>query len=148
MKQIDIEIKKTAVMTEVSLASAYAGAKSGNETRNFSSVATVKEDEALLERFWNDTCGEIASVLKEFVVTAIFSGDSFILRLELSEAYDDVMTPSVESDLFSSLGAGVTARWFEFSLPEKASEWKERSETLLQRAHRKLCYRRRPQRSK
>ena len=146
MKEIKIEIPKQAIMTEVALASSYAGAKS-RETADFDTVATVKEDEAFLQRFWNDTCGEIASVLQEFVAVALFSGESLKLELELSGAYDEALTPSVEADIFSALSAGVTARWFRFTLPEKAPEWETRSRDLLERAHRKLCYRRKPLKS-
>lgn len=146
MQSLTIKILKDAVFTEVSLASAYAGAKSADDSSDFSRVATVSEDSELLKRFWNDACGEVASRLKEFTVAADMSDEGFQIDLELSGSYDSAMTPSVESDLFSSVSSGVTARWFRFTKPEIATDWEDRSNELLLRAYRKLCYRRRPTR--
>ena len=146
MNSLSISISRAGVMTEVSLASAYAGAKSRDETVPFERVATISEDGEFLSRFWNDSCGEVATVLKEFVSVAEFAGDVFRLELELSGSYDAAMTPSVEKDLFSSVTAGVIARWFRFTCPGSAPEWEERSAMLLARAHRKLCQRRPPRR--
>lgn len=148
MKQLIIRLPKDSIFTEVSLASSYAGVKSCAEDSDYSRIATVTEDSELLERFWTDACGEVASVLKEFTVDTVFTEEGFELNLELSSAYESAMTPSVERDLFSSVAAGVTARWFRFTLPDKAEEWEIRSDELLTRAHRKLCSRRKPIRVK
>lgn len=148
MNQLIINIPKDGIFTEVSLASSYAGAKAGDDENAFARVSTVEEDSELLERFWYDTCGEVADRLKSFTVDSEFTGLGFSITLELSAAYDTAMTPSVEREIFSSIATGVTSRWFRFTKPEISEEWSQRSSELLSRVFAKLCHRKAPRRSK
>lgn len=145
MKEVKIEIRREDVMKEVSLHSAYSGAKDGDGSF-FSRIATVNEDETVLTRFWNDTCGEVISTLKEFIKETEVNDDIFCVDMELSGSYDDSMTTSAERDLFSSISSGVASRWFRITMPERAAEWETRSLELLERAYRKLCSRKKPKR--
>lgn len=143
MKILLINIFKDAIISEVALTSAYAGAKMAED---FERVATANKDNKLLTRFWMEVCGRVADKLKSLINGHKLSETSLQLQLSLSGNYDESLNESVESDLFSAIAMGVTAGWFRYSLPEKAAEWKTESERLLTSAFSKLCYRRKPQR--
>ena len=146
MKNISITIDKKEILEEVSLATAYTGAKSGGDESMFERVATITEDEALLTRLWNGLGGILTEKFKSFIISSEITSGSFLLTLEVSGAYDDSLTSSVKSDINGGVAAGVVAGWFRISFPEKSSEWEKQSEMLLSRAFSKLYHRRRPSR--
>lgn len=147
MKNININIDKSIIFRDVSLNSAYAGAKNTSENGFFERVATIEADEELLSHFWTDMCGLITDRLRAFVTSAEQKEDSLHLTLEVSGSYDDSLTPSVISDLFAAMTAGISARWFSFTFPQQTTDWKIQSNELLNRVIGKLCHRKRPTRS-
>lgn len=146
MKILNISIKKAEILEEVALAAAYSGAKTEAAEGFFDRVATIEDDSGILSRFWTLICGRVADKLKNFITASEISGDSLSLTLELSGAYDDTLSPSVKSDLFSAMASGVTAKWFRITFPARAPEWEDQSAELLERALSKLCHRLPPQR--
>ena len=117
MKYIKIEIKQNEIFEEVSLATAYTGAKTESDKAFYERVATINCDDTLLRRFWNQACGIVTARFKNFIRESEIKEDLLMLNLELSNAYDDAMTPSVKSDLFSAMAAIVTERWFRITCP-------------------------------
>ena len=146
MKILNISIEKSKILEEVALASAYSGAKTEGSPDFFDRVATIEEDAGLLSRFWTRMCGTVTDKLKSFITASETTDESLSLTLELSGAYDDSLTPSVKSDLFSAMAAGVAAGWFQITFPSRAHEWEAQSELLLKRCFSKLCHRKKPKR--
>ena len=147
MKIIEIIINKAEIFNEVSLNSAYTGAKSSPEDSGFfDRVATVEADEELLSKFWTEMCGETTDRLREFIQTTATTAEAFKLTLEVSGSYDDSLTGSVTADISSAFTAGMCAGWFRFSVPALSEQWRLDSANLFRRAISKLCYRKRPQR--
>ena len=144
MKNLNFSFEKTGILEEVSLNTAYAGAKSEEEKPIFDRVATCDSDEVLLLKFWREMYGMITDRLRSFILSSDFSDAAFSITLELSGAYDDSLTPSVKNDLYAAIVAGITSRWFAFVCPAKAVEWKTESERLFDSVVSKLCHRRRP----
>lgn len=147
MKKLEITLTKSDIMAEVSLATAYAGIKSiATDSATFDRIAAVDSDAGIIHRFWMEMCGLVTEKLRDFVAESSQTEKEFSITMRLSEAYDESMNRSVESDIFSGFTAGVIARWFRFSLPERAKEWEEESLSLLDRAYRKLYQRVPPRR--
>lgn len=146
MKIIHISFNKTKIFENVSLASAYTGAKAETQQNIFDRVATISEDNELLEGFFIEMTGIVTDRLKEFVISTEKSDAEFNMTLEVSNAYDDSLSASIKEDLFAAVVKGVIARWFRVTFPEKTGEWWNDSETLLSRAFAKLCMRRKPKR--
>lgn len=147
MKIISLSLAKSTIIDDVALNCAYTGVKSEDGGNIYERVATLEEDTLILSDFFFEMCGEITDKLKEFIISSDLSDENFNLVLQISGAYDDALTPSVKKDICNSLEAGITARWFQFTYPSRASEWREKSISLLNRSVSKLCQRRRPQRS-
>lgn len=150
MKIIKIYVKNADIFAEVAKTTAYAGAKtdSGDPATTFDRVATVDPDENLLERYRQMACSELIDALRAFVTGADFSGPTLSLTLEVSGSYDDSLTRSVETDIFSFIVAAISARWFRVTWPAKAGEYGEEARGFITEATRKLYHRRRPMRIK
>ena len=148
MKKYEISIKKDEILEEVSLNTAYTGAKTGDIPGTFDKVATIEGDHRLLGKIWGWVCGEVIEKVREFIADSESAENELKIILEMSEAFDSSLFPSVVSDMKAAVAAGVSARWFGYSFPEKAGEWEGLFERLLQRAFSKLCHRRKPHRPK
>ena len=144
MKEIKIIFNKTEIYDEVSLNSAYAGAKNATGEDIYERVATVDADRELLSRFLTEMYGKVSERLREFIVESEEREDEILVTLEISGAYDDSLTPSVRSDLFGAMAKGVASMWFRFTSPSRSAEWLAESDSLLSRAYSKLCYRKKP----
>ena len=148
MKNISIKINKDAIISEISLATAYAAAKAdSNDRLLFERVATIKADDEILHRFWREMTGKITHRLQEFIAATEVTDEFFSMTLEVSGGYDEILSPSVETDLFSCMAAGIISGWFRFSLPQRAAEWMQESDSFLDRAVSKLCHRSKPRRN-
>lgn len=75
---------------------------------------------------------------------ATILGATLSLTLEVSGAFDDSLSPSVATDIFSFLVASVAARWFRITWPGRSGEYLTESENILSEIIRKLYHRRRP----
>lgn len=146
MKYIELAIRNADIFKELAKVTAYAGAKSDSDALAdvVDRVATVKEDDELLSRYWEMACSGLVDRLKSFVTVADFAGDTLTLQLEVSGSYDDSMTPSLRTDIFSYLVADIAARWFRIAWQEKAESYVSEAARLLTEAERKLYHRRRP----
>ena len=141
MKIIHIKIDKSNIFADVGLSSAYIEAK---EDAAKNRIATMEQDEALLKRLWSETCGEVTEKLRTFITASEISDEEISLTLELSGSYEDAQTPTVISDIKAALVAGITARWFRYTYPDRSAEWSSESTRLLDRAFSHLCHRKKP----
>lgn len=144
MKNLIISIALSSIIDDVSLNSAYAGAKSNDDGSLFSRVATISDDRTLLSKFLTETCGMVTDRLKEFIVSSSLDSSNFSLKLEISNAFDESLAPFIKDDIHSAIVSGVIYRWFRFTFPDRAEEWKNQSVCLLSSALSKLCQRRKP----
>lgn len=147
MKNIKLIIAKADILADVSLNTAYAGAKFSEEKGTFKRVATVEADELLLTKFWHSMAGRITEKLRNFITGVEISEFQLVLNLELSNAFDESMLPSIKTDIEEAFASGIISMWMSLTLPEKSQEWEQRTVGLLDRAQRKLCYRRKPVRN-
>lgn len=147
MKEIAISIAKSDLFAEIALLSAYAGMKNAGGNALFERVATAKHDEALLERFWHEFPGILADTFQGIISSCQCSDTTFSMTIAASGAYDDALTPSVKTDIFNAFVAGVAARWFDVTFPEKAAEWHLKADTLLKSVLSKLSQRKKPSRT-
>lgn len=148
MKNFKIYLAKDNILRNISLITAYAGAKTEGNSSLYERVATVEADDALLSRFWMESCGEITEKLRGLITASRCEDSCFELTIDLSEAFDESQFPTIESDLEAALTNGMAARWFRFTIPLRAQEWAHDAETLLQRAFTKLYSRKKPVRTK
>lgn len=148
MKTINISFTNVDIFQELAKTTAYTGVKNESDDTGavINRVATVEEDSCLLQRYWEMACSELIEKLKRFVTSAVSNTDSLSLTLETSGAYDDSLTPSLKTDIFSFLVASIAARWFRMVWKERAEEYCLEATAKLTEAERKLYHRKRPER--
>lgn len=146
MQIIKISISNSSIFEEISLASAYAGAKKDDEKGFYDRVATVNADETLLNRFVTEMHGVVADRFREFLTSTECGEEALGFTLEVSGSYDNSLTPSVKEDIFRGIVAGVISRWFRFTFPSQEETYRIQTDRFLERAYAKLCQRRKPRR--
>ena len=147
MKSISISLAKSEILEDVSLNTAYTGAKSSDD-KAYNRVATIPQDDPLLSKFWIETGGRVIDQLKEFVVSSSLDEEKFRMTLEVSGAFEESLEPTVKDDIHAAVTAGVMTRWLRYTYPDKATEWESHTTYLLGSVLSKLCHRRRPLRIK
>lgn len=146
MKNFKIIIKKAEILNRVALNTAYTGGKAEGDSSFFERVATVDADSRILGSFWSEMNGEIMEYLKPFVSHVDIGEDETLLSLEASRSFDDTLAPSVADDIETAYMAGIMARWFRFTSPEKADIWTSQASSHIRNAVSKLCHRKPPRR--
>lgn len=61
--EITLSIKKEDVMREIAVTTAYTGGKMDNDENALQRIPTVDEDEGHLERFWDESRGDLCQEL-------------------------------------------------------------------------------------
>lgn len=112
-------------MKEVAVTTAYTGGKMDDDANAYERISTVDEDEAHLERFWEecraDICQELIGLVtfEGMVADESQAGGSisrigtvagrYELRLEVSRSFDEALLPSMMLSLFSYFVQGIAA---------------------------------------
>ena len=148
MKIIKIIVLKSDIINMIGQDTDYAGTKTETADRNafHQRVATTESDAVLLARYWQDACASLADLLRSFITDIQFGRETLSMTLEVSEAYDDSLTPAVESGVSAVLAAGITSRWFRFTLHDRADEWEKEASRRFGLLLANLYHRKKPQR--
>ena len=146
MNYIEILIEKTKIFEDLSLTSSYTGVKTPTERQAefFDRVATIEEDAPLLNRYWHECNGELASLLRDFIMSADFGEEATFLKLMAGSAYDESLTPSLKNDIISFVANEMAAKWQEMTFPENAGKYAEAATRFITAAKSKLLHHKAP----
>lgn len=148
--EITLSISKKDVMKEVAVTTAYAGAKRIETDENAPErIATVDEDEAHLERFWDESRGALCQELTEFVSyegMAKANSSRYELELEVSNAFNKALLPSMNVSLMSYFVHSIVAKWYVYTNKEEAGAYADKAAVLLDDIHRMAMHKMRPER--
>lgn len=157
--EITLSIQKEDVMKEIAVTTAYTGGKKDEEALH--RISTVDEDEAHLERFWEesraDLCQELIGLVTfEGMVNNITTNpidlpilqtfQHYELRLDVSKSFDEALLPSMKLSLFSYFVHSIVAKWYIYTNKEEAGDYADKASTLLDDIHRKAVYKKKPTR--
>lgn len=157
--EITLSIQKEDVMKEIAVTTAYTGGKMGEEALH--RISTVDEDEAHLERFWEesraDLCQELIGLVtfegmvndiieKPIDPPALTPMRHYELRLDVSRSFDEALLPSMKLSLFSYFVLSIVAKWYIYTNKGEAGDYADKATTLLDDIHRKAMYKKKPTR--
>lgn len=157
--EITLSIQKEDVMKEIAVTTAYTGGKKDEEALH--RISTVDEDEAHLERFWEesraDLCQELIGLVTfEGMVNNITTNpidppilqtfQHYELRLDVSKSFDEALLPSMKLSLFSYFVHSIVAKWYIYTNKDEAGDYADKASTLLDDIHRKAVYKKKPTR--
>lgn len=82
-QDVDISLNKNTIFAEVNKHTSYEGAKA--DATLYDKVRVKSHDKAMLERWWSDACGLIATMCVPYVTDIAYSGEGneFLLTLSL-----------------------------------------------------------------
>ena len=145
-QQIVLNVNRKAVYTEVDKTTDYTGSKlNDTEQGARERIAVTGGDLQNLSRFWEETCAVANERLKEmFVEGSVPSAENYSVTLQVSMAYDQGLTPSVEASLRSFFIANITGKWYVFTNKTEVKDYFSEAAELMEDVRRKLYSRKRP----
>lgn len=143
MIEITLTINKESVYEEVAQTTAYTGAKMDDE-HAYDRIFTTDEDKSMLERFWNESKNTVCNSLKRVLASEQESDGDYSLSLELSNAFDEALTESMQRSLFSFFVMNITAKWYTFANKDEAKGYATEAATYMDDILRKAFFKKRP----
>lgn len=145
METIEIKIERTDVYDEVEKSTDYTGAKlietdSGARDRMLASNSDLET----MNRFWVEAGHVVNERFKDMLLTGNVGATSYSATLEVSVAFDKVLTPSVEKSVRSFFIAFILGEWFKFAKKDEVRDYNETAGEFLTNAERLLYSRRGP----
>lgn len=147
MKSVTITLTKSQVYDEVAKTTAYGGAKMLEDDPNaYKRMFTTKADRDMLSRFWDESCVSLCQTLRRYLTSESQSAESSVFNLELSESYDEALTPSLKKEFLSFFVMNIVSMWYTFTNKAEAADYSTSAAGLLEGIHRKVCYKKKPKR--
>lgn len=147
MIEITLSVEKDKVYKEVAKTTEYAGSKM-SDSAAYELIPTTDEDKDMLERFWEESKNIICNVIKKVIISAKESGGQpagvFILTLGLSNSFDENLTESMQSSLFSFFVMNIVSKWFSFINKEESASYSTEGSVYLEDIKRKAFYKKSP----
>lgn len=143
-----ITVDRTSVFEQVERTTGYAGAKLvDKDEKAYERISTTRADEALLMRFWHESRHCVCHALRRLIEAEGMEGsDTYRIDLNLSEAFDEALLPSLAGDLEAWFVNAVTDRWMNIVDKEKASDYMAAASEILAELQRKVLCKRPPRR--
>ena len=145
MTIVSLKVDKESVFEEVAKTTSYTGAKMEDETA-YERIFTTDEDQSMLERFWNESKVMTCNSLKKLISEEKEISGVWYLTLALSDAFESVLSKSMEESLFSFFVMNITAKWYTFTNKGEATGYATEAATYMDDIMRKAFHKRRPTR--
>lgn len=144
--EVVLTVDRRGVYDEVAKTTEYTGAKMDDELA-YETVSTTEEDEVMLERFWDECKSALCNSLKRMLVKEEETKNGvYELTLELSSAFNNALTQSMQRSLFSFFVMNITAKWYAFTNKGEATGYATQAATCIEDIMRKALFKRKPER--
>lgn len=145
--EITLSVNQSAVFKEVAQTTSYTGQKMESDPNAYDRIFTTDQDRNELVRFWDECRAAIAQSLVRLVEDeSMDSSGNYVLKLDVSEAFDTALQPSMQLSLFSYFVQAITAKWYVYTNKEEAEKFGQRATGLLEDVRRKAFYKKKPTR--
>lgn len=146
MKTLQLEIKKQEVYDEVAKTTAYIGSKMADDEA-YERILTTDENREMLERYWDEAASSAHEQLRRMITTDESEGEGYVVRLTVSECYNDSLTRSVLDALRSFFVYSIADKWLQMADRESAAGYAELAQGAMQDVMSKLWTRMRPRKA-
>lgn len=158
MQEISFGVIKNVVFDEVAKTTAYIGAKNtlSDGKSAYDQMFVTDADRNMIERFYRESADMVTNLLKRFVKNVsvlsvggnLDMGENYTLEVELSDRFDDNVTSSINSSMFSFFVNSMVAKWCEITANDKVKEYADTAAAALQDIKEKVFYKVAPTRVK
>lgn len=154
MIEISLTVSKTQVYNEVAKTTSYAGQKMVDDESAYSRIFTTDADREMLERYWVEACAGATNLLKPWLVSVgaqpeshgVDLGNDYTVTLQVSDRYDESLTDSVETSLYSYVVNTILAKWFVLSNKGETEAYATMAVGMMEDVLQKLYYQKKPER--
>lgn len=143
---IELNVNKCDVMAEVSQRTNYSGAKMDGDEKAYDRISTVDEDEAELNRFWDECRAEVAQAFIRLLKSEGMNGDHYKVVLNVSASFDNALLPGMELGLFGYFVQGIVSRWYMYTNKSDVEMNSAKGAAILEEVREKAFYKRLPTR--
>lgn len=145
MGQVTLTVEKDKVYAEIAKTTSYTGQKMVGDETAYQRIFTTDEDKDMLSRFWNEACSGATDLLKPFINTIDVTSD-YCVTLDLSCRYDNTLTGSVQTSLFSYFVYFILSRWYKMANKGEYESYAVDAASMLEDVMHKIYHRTKPQR--
>lgn len=152
--QITLNIKKASVYDEIAKLTGYVGSKTDEDIvgKTYDRVFTTDDDKLLLERFWREACNSSTDEFKQFISSVSNPSNSqtvdetevYNIVMNMPSSFDQNLSPSIESSLFSYFVNTIACKWFAISDKAQTEYYKTEALNNGNEVKRKIYYRKKP----
>ena len=154
MKTVSITVVKINVYDEVSKTSSYTGQKMTDDMSAYDRIFATDDDRLMLERFWVESCNTATQLLKPYITAVNAQPEShgvvldrnYVVTLSLSESWDDNLSDSMATSLYSFFVNSIVSKWYKFANKKEAGDYTIEAANNLLDVKQKLYYRMKPTR--
>ena len=108
----------------------------------------------MLERFWVEACNGATEQFKPFLVSVtdqpmshgVELDKDYEVKLELSSSFDESLTGSIETSLFSYFVAMIVSKWYKFTNKGESESYGGDAVGAIDDVMKKIYYRKKPTR--
>lgn len=143
MNNVSFNISKAKVYNEVAKTTSYGGKKAQDDGSAYERVRTTTEDEELLNRFWDEACDMVTSIVKPFLVSVNDDTD-FTLDLSLPERYDTNLNDMLKDTAFSFIVNVIIAKWYEIANKDEVQKYTDMATALEAKIKSVVFHRKKP----
>lgn len=156
MADIQVNIPKISVFNDVAQQTAYIGQTrtDKNGMPMYEQIAVFKSDFPMIERFWRDGIGFLASKLKRKIVSISpqqpipgnNTNEVIVISFSIGENFDSSYRETIKSSVFSYFVNYVTAKWLLIKLPDEAAKYDTYATQNLNDVIEKVFFKKAPKR--
>lgn len=147
MKNVCISVIKQDVLDEIGRTTAYIGQrKPENADKAYGRISTTEADNAVIERYWQEASDLMIRKLDRFVVS-VSKDSNFVLKLGVSDRYDDTLTYSVATSAYSFFVNYIISKWCELTDAENVAVYAGNAARRLADVSAKIYFKKRPERA-
>lgn len=146
MQEYILRVRREDVYDKVAQTTAYTGAKMKDE-HAYERIFIIDEDKSMLDRFWDECKNTICNSMKKVLSSERETEEGeYVLTLNLSSAFDENLTESMQRSLFSFFVMNITAKWYTFTNKSEATGYASEAATYIEDIMRKAFFKKRPKR--
>lgn len=144
--EIRLTVKRDAVLDEVQRTTLYTGGKMTGDAGALERIGTVDDDRTELLRFFDECRAEVAQAFIRLLSDERMEGETYVLYLNVSVAFDKALLPGMELGLFSYFVQRIASKWYVYANKGEAGDYAAMGKSLLNEIKEKAFYKKQPQR--
>lgn len=145
---LNISVNRDEVYREVDKITGYTGKKDSEDGSSYERIATIEENEEILQRYFNEACTTISDVIKRYVSESPSLGFAeYSAVLSMPTNWDASMSSSVNESVKTCIIDHICCKWMRLVKSEEETKYATDAASALMEVRNKLAHIKKPSRS-